>query len=94
MNSVLTSVLSLLTTVAPLASKFGATGEIISTVIQIAPTAIKEIEDVGPIIKNIIASLKGGDITEDQWNQLEALEAQIDKEFDDAARDAQAEDKA
>ena len=51
--------------------------------------AIKEAEDLVAPIENIIASIKGsGAVTADQLTALEALNAQIDAEFDAAAKGA------
>ena len=90
------AVLALLAVIAQIAPSLGASSTIttiINALIQIIPTVIKEVEDVVPIIKNIITALQNnGNITPDQLTQLTALDAQVDAAFEAAATDAQAQD--
>lgn len=60
--------------------------KVIDALIQVVPLAIKEAKDVVPSIQNIIDALRGsGEVTTDQLDQLDTLEAQIDADFDAAA---------
>lgn len=89
MNAVIEVLITLLGKLIP---AIGNNAQLIDTIIQaleqIVPVLVKEYQDLVPIVSNIIAALKGTDgITVDQWNALTALEAQIDSEFDQAAKD-------
>lgn len=84
-------IVSLLSALLPLVGNLasGAVGNIISLLEEIIPVAVKEAEDLVAPIENIIASIKGsGAVTADQLTALEALNAQIDAEFDAAAKGA------
>lgn len=73
----------------------GPVGSIITILAEAAPLAVKAAQDVAPMVKNIIAALKAnGAVTPEQWAALDALEKQIDADFDAAANAAEAEDKA
>lgn len=89
MNAVVTVVITLLAKLVP---AIGANSQLIDDIItaleQIIPVLVKEYQDLVPIVKNIISALQGTDgITADQWTALNALEQQIDAEFDQAASD-------
>lgn len=61
---------------------------IIETLAKILPEAISTAKDLVPEIKNIIDALRGTDgITPEQWAALDALQAQADADFDQAAAD-------
>lgn len=66
---------------------------VIEALIKALPVAIQDARDLIPIIKNIIAALKVGSVTQQQWNDLHAMEKQIDADFDAAAAAALAEDR-
>lgn len=92
--SAVSALLGLLTQILPLISQGGSVGLVISTLLQIVPLVATEIQDVAPLIKNIIAVLKNDPtVTQDQFNQLDALDKQVDDAFDAAASAAAAEDK-
>ncbi len=89
MNAIIPVLITLLGKIVP---AIGANSDLINTIVtaleQIVPVLIQEAKDLVPEVQNIIAALKGTDgITTDQWNQLDALEQQIDAEFDSAAKD-------
>lgn len=89
MNAVISVLITLLGKLIP---AIGTNADLINTIItaleQIVPVLIQEYKDLVPEVQNIIAALKGTDgITQDQWNALDALEQQIDAEFDSAAKD-------
>ncbi|SRR5260221_10435317 len=90
------AVIALLSVIAQIAPSLGASTQIsaiIGALIEIIPALVKEVEDVVPIVKNIIDALRGnGAITPDQLAQLAALDAQVDQAFEAAATAAQAED--
>ncbi len=95
MNAILTSLLTLVGNLVPaIGGTTSTVGMIIETLTEVVPLVVKEYQDVAPLIKNIIAALKGGEVTQDQLDQLDALEAQIDAAFDAAWAKAQEEDKA
>jgi hypothetical protein len=63
-------------------------GEIITDLAAIIPALVKEVEDVVPMIQNIITALKAKDgITPEQLAALDVMEAQLDADFDKAAAD-------
>ncbi len=50
------------------------------------PTIISEIQSLVPVVQGIIATLKGSDVlTADQIAAIDALNAQVDADFDAAA---------
>lgn len=78
----------LLTVLAQLATTAGQTqiANIINALENILPFLIQEIQQVVPLVKNIIDALKGNsDITQDQLDALTALETQYDSDFEAAA---------
>ena len=94
MTAIITPLLALLTQLAP-----GATTAIIAQVINILtaliPVLIQEYKDLLPIVQNIITVLQqSDDITDDQWDSLDAMSAQYDAEFKAALAAAEAEDAA
>jgi len=61
---------------------------IITTLQKILPDVLKAGEQLATTVQNIIAALKGTDgVTQPQWDALDALEKQIDPDFDAAAKD-------
>lgn len=82
----------LITLLGKLVPAIGANAGLINTIIealqQIMPFVVQEYNDLLPVVKNVIAALKGTDgITKDQWDQLDQLETIADDEFDQAAKD-------
>lgn len=97
MNVVLTAFLTLLNAILPTltVASSGTIQNIISALITLIPLAAKEYQDVLPMIRNIVAALKGNsEVTPEQLDQLDEMEAQLDAAFDAAAQAAQAEDNA
>ena len=82
------AIVALLAIIAQIAPSIGIPSVVVSIITMlenIVPIAVKEIQDAVPIIKNIIEALRNNDaVTEDQWNQLDALETRIDAEFEAA----------
>ncbi len=95
MPTILAAVLSLLQTVAPALSSSSVIQSVINILTQILPVAIKEVQDVTPAIKNIIAALSTNPATTaDQLATLKALDTLTDANFEAAATKALAEDAA
>ena len=88
MSSLATAVVAMLSALLPLITG-GASTEIdtiINVLIQLIPQVVQEVEQVGPIITNIITALKGSAaITPAQLTALQAVEAQYDAAFEVAA---------
>lgn len=83
MSSVISSILATLAQVIPSITSSATVATVIAMLQQIVPVVIKEVQDVTPFIKNIIAALKDNTtITQEQWDELEALSAQVDAAFD------------
>lgn len=95
MNAILTSLLTLVSSLVPTIGGTASTvGMVINTLTEVVPLVVKEYQDVAPFVKNIITALKNGsEVTQDQLDQLDALEAQIDAAFDTAWAKTQEEDK-
>ena len=69
--------------------------KIVAALAEILPVAVKEAEDVVPIIKDAIVALAGNKATTaDELAQLAALEVQYDADFDKAAAAELAADAA
>lgn len=86
MSAAILALLTVIGQIVPALGSSSAISAIISALIQIVPTVVQEIEDVAPIIKNIIAALQSNAaITPAQLDQLAALDAQVDAAFEAAA---------
>ena len=95
MSAAIVAFLAVIAQIAPALGTSAAIQGIISTLIGILPTIVQEVEDVVPIVKNIIAALQAnGAVTSYQQAQLTALDAQVDAAFEAAATAAQAEDSS
>ena len=83
------AIAALLTIIAQIAPSIGVPSiitTIINTLVSIMPTIIKEVQDVAPLIQNIIDALRGNQvITPEQLKALDDLEAKYDAEFEAAA---------
>jgi hypothetical protein len=94
MQAIIPPLLALLQRLAP-----GATTSVIAEVISILtaliPVLIKEYADLMPIVQNVITVLQqSDDITDAQWDALDAMSAQYDAEFRAALAAAEAQDAA
>jgi hypothetical protein len=92
MMALIPTLLTLLQTVAP--SLGGpAVQQAVSITTQLVPILIEAGGALLPHVKNIITALKGNDaITPELLASLDAAEAEIDAEFEAAAKAAEAED--
>lgn len=95
LTTTLNALMTTLTTVSPFLKGTGTVGTIISVIGEVLPIVVKEAQDLAPIISNIISVLRDdAEITPDQLAALDAFEAVIDADFDDAAAMALANDAA
>lgn len=97
MNAIVTLALTLLQTIAPQLGGANAVliTRIIDGLIAIIPVLVKEYQDAVPFVKNVIVLLKNhNQVTADQLTQLDAMEAQIDADFEAIAAKVTAEDDA
>jgi phage-related protein len=93
-STILTALLAIIEDIAPTAAA-GTIGKIIAALVNLLPLIIKEIQALVPIVQNIITALRGnGQITPEQLDALDAMEAQIDADYDAAEKAAEAEDNA
>ena len=93
MSTIIVAIVSLLASIAPLVTNNGSIAKIIQTLTDLIPLIVKEISDIVPMVKNIIAALKGNpEVTQEQIDSLDQMSAKLDAEFDAAAAAAQAED--
>lgn len=88
------SVLAILQVIAP-----GATADLIAKIIVALetwiPIIIKEYEALKQPVLNIIAALRGNDqVSTEQLNLLDVMEAKLDSDFDASSAAADAEDAA
>lgn len=94
MNAILTSLLTLVSSLTPLATGASTISSIISTLTEVVPLIVKEFQDVVPFVKNIITTLRGNsEVTQDQLDQLDILEAKVDAAFDAQVTRVTEEDK-
>lgn len=63
----------------------GVVGKILDIVEPLVPLAVKEVQTVGPVLKNIMAALAKGNPSDDDWVKLTAIEDQLDAAFEVAA---------
>lgn len=95
MEAAITALVGLLQTAAPFLGTASSIGKVISVLVEILPVLAKEINDVKPMVANIISALRANPATTaDQLSALDTLEARIDAEFDAAAKAALDEDAA
>lgn len=93
MESVVQVVLSLIRALLPVISDSVLVQKIIDALIQIIPVLVDVYKDILPEIRNIIGVLKQSTaITDEQLDQLSAIEEQYDADFEAAATAALAED--
>lgn len=91
MSGLAASIVAMLSALLPLLT--GAVSPqidaIIGVLINLIPEAVKEVEQVGPIIANVIAALRGNTaITSAQLQALATVETQYDQAFELAAAGA------
>jgi hypothetical protein len=94
MQSLINMLLQVLTQLAP-----GATADVAAKVIEILtaliPLLIQEYKELLPLVQNVITALQqSGDITQEQWDALDALSSQYDADFRTAIDAAKAQDVA
>lgn len=87
--------IALFAEIAPAVSTASAIGNVISTLTALIPAIVQEARDLIPTVKNVIATLRGSDaVTPEQLDQLDAIEAKLDADYDAASAAAKAEDAA
>lgn len=94
MNSALLgNLLSGIAVLLPLVPGGAAVAPILSILTKVVPVVIQEAQDLTPIVKGIITTLKNDPATNSaQLATLATLDAQVDAAFDAAAAAAEAED--
>jgi hypothetical protein len=93
MSAIVSAVIALIEAVLPNITVSAVVQQIIQTLITLLPAIVQEAEDLAPAVKNIIAALSSNPAaTADQITQLQALDAQVDAAFDQAAAAAEAQD--
>lgn len=86
MTTILVQTLTLLLgLVGNLTGNASALGKIVQWLETLLPTIVQEVATVGPMVKDLIARLRGEAVTPDDLAKLDAAEAQIDAAFDAAA---------
>jgi predicted PurR-regulated permease PerM len=86
MSAAIVAFLAVIAQIAPALSSSVAIQNIINALIQIIPQLIGTIENLAPLVKNIVAGLQSnGAITPEQWTQLDQLNDSADKDFEDIA---------
>ena len=94
MQAVIALLLPLLTKIAPGAST-AVIEEVINILSALIPVLISEYQALLPIVQNVITALQqSGDITQAQWDALDAMSAQYDADFKTALDAAMAQDAA
>lgn len=85
MSAAIAALLAIIAQIAPSLGVPSVIVTIISTLETLLPTIVKEVQDVAPLIKNIIDALRNNSIiTPEQKAQLDGLEARYDAEFEAA----------
>jgi hypothetical protein len=94
MQAIIPPLLALLQQLAPGATT-ATIAEIINLLTALIPVLIKEYKDLLPIVQNVITVLQqSDDITDAQWDALDAMSAQSDVDFRAALAAAEAQDAA
>lgn len=95
MLAIAAPIVALMAELAPLISTTTAIGHVISVLTALVPAVITTANDLGPTIKNMIANLKSNAaVTPAQLDELDAIEAKLDADYDQASTAAGAEDAA
>lgn len=63
----------------------GVVGKVLDLVEPLVPLAVKEVQTLGPVLRNIIYALKMVNPSDDDWVRLSAMEDQLDAAFEAAA---------
>lgn len=94
-SAIISTGLKLLSAAAPFLVGAGPVGAAISFLVAIAPPAVELAKAEIPVIKSIIATLRGNkSITQAQMDDLDKLDAQCDAALDAAIAKAEADDAA
>ena len=92
MTAVLLAALTVISQIAGSLGTPSAITSIIDLLVKILPTLIKEVQDVAPIVQNIIDALRNNNvITPEQLTSLDDLEAKADAAFEAAAAEPDSE---
>lgn len=95
MGAIIPVILSFLTQVIPALTSSAQIASAVDLIKTAAPLVIETYQDLAPVIKNAISLVKGtGKLTDAQWAELDAIEKQIDENYDKASRAAAEEDSA
>lgn len=81
------AIISLIEGLVPGAST-GTAGTILNAIEPLVPVVIKEVRDLLPNVRNIIAALREKQLEAADWDRLVAMEILIDADFEAAAKDA------
>ena len=85
MSSAILLLLQVLAQIIPSLTSSATITNIITTLVSLLPTLIKEVQDVAPLIQNIIDALRSNSvITPEQLAALDDLEVKVDAEFEAA----------
>lgn len=91
----LSAAVAILPVIAPYVKGTGAVGAVIDGIANVLPVIVQVEQKLAPIISETIAILRSNDeITPEQLAALDAFEALIDADFEDAAAFALANDAA
>lgn len=95
MYQVVTAVIALIAQIAPAISTAGTIAKIITALAALIPALVKYAQDLIPTVKGIIETLRGADgVTPEQLEELDAIEAKIDADYDEVSKKAAEEDRA
>jgi DNA/RNA endonuclease YhcR with UshA esterase domain len=93
MEMIITAGIALLSQLVPGLTGSAAVGSAIKFLAAIIPPAITLVKGEIPVIKGLIATLRGNkDVTVEQMAELDALDAQCDGVLDNAINKAEAAD--
>ncbi len=95
LETALSTAMTLLTTTAPFVRGTGTIGSIIDGLATVLPIVVQTAKNLAPVVKQTIAILRDNeDVTPEQLAALDAFEALIDADFDDALASARLMDAA
>lgn len=86
MSAAISLLLNVLAQIIPSLSSSATITNIIKTLVELLPVLVKQVQDVAPLVQNIINALRDSSvITPEQLAALDELEAKADAEFEAAA---------
>ena len=95
MEALAAALLALIEEIGPATAAGGMVAKIIAALETLIPIMTQAVSNLVPIVKSVITALRSNsNVSSDQLDQLDAIEAKIDADFDADSAKAEAEERA